>query len=47
MILSSLQRLVALMDAKKIDAEPMLATGQIDSLSKLNGEQAKKRENGH
>ena len=30
MILSSLQRLVALMDAKKIDAAPMLTTGPID-----------------
>jgi DNA-binding MarR family transcriptional regulator len=31
MILSSLQRLVALMDAKKIDAAPMLTTGPIDA----------------
>lgn len=30
MILSSLQRLVALMDAKKIDAAPILTTGPID-----------------
>lgn len=30
MILSSLQRLVTLMDAKKIDAAPMLTTGPLD-----------------
>ncbi len=31
MILSSLQRLVSMMDAKEIHAAPILATGQIDS----------------
>lgn len=31
MILSSLQRMVALMDAKKIEAAPMLTTGPIDA----------------
>lgn len=31
MILSSLQRIVGLMDAKKIDAAPMLTTGPIDA----------------
>lgn len=34
MILSSLQRLVGLMDAKKIDAAPMLTTGPIDAVQK-------------
>lgn len=34
MILSSLQRLVGLMDAKKIDAAPMLTTGPIDGAQK-------------
>ena len=34
MILSSLQRMVGLMDAKRIDAAPMLTTGPIDSAQK-------------
>jgi len=31
MILSSLQRMVALMDARRIQAAPILATGPLDS----------------
>ena len=46
MILSALQRLVTLMDAKQIDAEPILTTGRIDDLPGLNGDSPTGRENG-
>ncbi len=37
MILSSLQRLVSMTDAKKIDASPFLTTGPIDPTPEKNG----------
>jgi DNA-binding MarR family transcriptional regulator len=46
MILSSLQRLVTLMDAKQIDAEPILTTGRIDALSEMNADSPTGGKNG-
>ena len=40
MILSALQRLVSIMDAKAIDASPFLSTGPVDSQTAKTGELA-------